>query len=156
MFNLATWKDGEKAVKEYMIQKGYNVLYTNFSCAGVEIDIVATKELTEQKKNLEEKLKEELAKEPDRKKRKILKKSYEGHLKELHPLLIITEVKARSTNKYGAGKEQLSTLKKYHMQRGAEFLLRKPEFKDMQIRFDVASVDNNHIEYIENAFPFKS
>ena len=41
MFNERTWKEGEKITQEYMKKNGYKIVYTNFSCVGVELDIVA-------------------------------------------------------------------------------------------------------------------
>lgn len=155
MFNEAVWKEGERLVKEYMENLGYNIVYTNFSCIGVELDIVATAPVTAQKKELKDNLKNALSNEKDRKKRKIIKETYANSLNELNPLLVITEVKARSTNKFGTGKESISALKKLHLQRGAEFLKRQPEFKNMQVRIDIASVDGDKIDYVENAVECK-
>ena len=41
MFKEATWKDSELKVQNYMKNKGFKILETNFSCVGVELDIVA-------------------------------------------------------------------------------------------------------------------
>lgn len=153
MFNEAVWKEGEKTVKKYMEDLGYKIIYTNYSCVGVELDIVATVPVTAQKKELKESLKNAISNENDKKKRKTLKESHSNYVKGLTPLLVITEVKARSNNKFGEGKEAISALKKIHLQRGAEFLLRQPEFKDMQVRIDIASVDGDKVEYIEDAVP---
>ena len=151
MFNEAIWKEGEKVVKEYMENLGYKILYTNYSCVGVELDIVATIPVSAQKKEIKDNLKNAESDESDKKKRKKMKQN----LKNLTPLLVITEVKSRSNHKYGTGKESISILKQIHLQRGAEFLLRQDEFKGMQVRIDVASVDNGKIEYIEDAVKCK-
>ena len=41
MFNDVTWKEGERLTQEYMKKEGYKIVYTNYSCIGVELDIVA-------------------------------------------------------------------------------------------------------------------
>ena len=152
MFNKAVWKEGEKKTVEYMKERGYNVLYTNFSCVGVELDIVATLPANEQQEELSDELKNANLSKEDKKKLKLLKKSRKELSKNANTLLIITEVKARSNEHFGKGKESLSSLKKIHLQRGAEFLLRQKEFAGMQVRFDISSVDGDKIEYIENGF----
>ena len=152
MFNEAVWKEGEKKVVRLMKQNGYKVIYTNLFCVGVELDIVATLSPVGQKKAIQDELKTALLNEKDRKKRRLLKKSANEYIKNLKDILVITEVKARSGNTFGTGKEALTALKKIHLQRGAEYLLRQKEFQGMQVRFDIASVDGNKIEYIEDGF----
>ena len=73
-------------------------------------------------------------------------------MKQVNDLLIITEVKARTTDKFGEGKESVNEQKKYNLVRGARYLQTLPEFAKYQIRFDVASVDYGRVFYIENAF----
>ncbi len=150
MFNENTWKDGEYKVQEYMKNQGYKILMTNFSCVGVELDIVSILPKKIQKKNLITKAKEKI--KADKNEKKLYKNNLKGVLKNLEDLLVITEVKARETNKYGLGMEQISESKKKHIVRGARFLQTKKEFESYQIRFDVASVDGGKITYIENAF----
>jgi Holliday junction resolvase-like predicted endonuclease len=73
-------------------------------------------------------------------------------VKSVDDILVITEVKARGTDKYGLGSESVSDYKKHNLTRGARYLQKDKRFENMQIRFDVASVDNGEITYIENAF----
>ena len=152
MFNDLTWRDGEKKTVEYMKQNGYKIVYTNFACAGVELDIVATLSVVEQKKRLKVELKEALEKEKNRKMHKIIKKSYKGMAQNLTDLLVITEVKARSSSKFGIGADAINEFKMNHLKKGAEYLLRDTRFNNMQVRFDVSSVDAGKVNYIEDAF----
>jgi Holliday junction resolvase-like predicted endonuclease len=72
--------------------------------------------------------------------------------KNLSKLLIVTEVKSRADDRFGVGCECINVDKKKHLERGAKTLLKMPKFKDLQVRFDVASVDYGKVFYIENAF----
>lgn len=152
MFNDLTWKQGEEKTVEYMKSNGYKIVYTNYFCNGVELDIVATLSILEQKKKLKKELKDSIKKEENRKFHKILKKSYSGMVKNLQNLLIITEVKARSSQKFGKGADAITEYKVHNIKKCTEFLLREEKFKNMQVRFDVSSVDEGVVHYIENAF----
>ena len=111
MFNDLTWREGENKTVEYMKRNGYKIVYTNFACAGVELDIVATLSIVEQKKRLKKELKDALKNEQNRKMRKIIKKSHKGMAKNLTELLVITEVKARSSSKFGVGADAINEQK---------------------------------------------
>lgn len=150
MFNENTWHSGEKLAQEYMKKNGYKLLYTNFSCVGVELDIVAILPRKIQIKKLKQENKLKI--KSDKKNAKIYKKSLKGYLTEIQDLLVITEVKARETAKYGLGMEAVSDYKKHNIIRGARFLQKDKRFENMQIRFDIASVDGGELTYIENAF----
>ena len=88
----------------------------------------------------------------DKKNKLIYKNGFKNSIKQIQDLLIITEVKARDNDKFGKGFEQISEHKKHNIIRGARYLQKDDRFKNCQIRFDVASVDNGEITYIENAF----
>ena len=150
MFKETTWKDGEKKVQDHMKAKGYKILYTNFSCVGVELDIVAILPRKIQIKTLKQDYKQKMIN--DKAHKKVYRCSLKSLLKSVDDLLIITEVKARETDKYGLGADAISDFKKQHIVRGARFLQQDPQYEKMQIRFDVASVDGGVINYIENAF----
>ena len=151
MFNENVWKDGEKQTALYMKKKGFKVLKTNFSCVGVELDIISILPREAQIKNLKLKLKMQLSGR-DKQERKMLKKSFRTLMKSANDLLVITEVKARSNANYGIGAEAVSEQKQYNLIRGARYLQTLPEYQNYQIRFDVSSVDNGEILYIEDAF----
>ena len=152
MYNELTWKNGEKFTREYMENHGYKIVYTNFSCVGVELDIVSILPSKIQKKNLKLELKEKIKIKESSQDKKILKKSYKNLIKNATDLLVITEVKSRKTNLFGTGKDSINEYKINNIKKGARYLITKKEFKNMQIRYDVASVDAGEIDYIENAF----
>lgn len=152
MFNEKTWRDGEKLAQNYMRKKGCKILYTNYSCAHVELDIVAEISVKSQERLLKKELKQKLAIENDLAKHRNLKQSYIAMINNLSPVLVITEVKARETDQFGTGAEAVSETKKRNIIKGAKCLLQKKEFEDHMVRFDVASVDGGVVNYIENAF----
>lgn len=151
MFNDLVWKDGEKKTVQFMEKRGFKVVKTNFSCVGVELDVVSILPKEVQKKSLKIQLKK-LLKRSDRKEKKMLKISFKTRMKQVSDLLVITEVKARSNGNFGEGKESISEQKQFNIIRGARYLQTLPEFAKYQIRFDVASVDSGDISYIEDAF----
>ena len=150
MFNDITWKESEQKVQEYMKNKGYKILLTNFSCVGVELDIVAILSKSAQKNILKEQTKQRIME--DKHNKKIYKNSLKNALKQLGDLLVITEVKGRETDKFGLGLDSISDKKKSNIIRGARFLQMDKKYEKYQIRFDVASVDSGKVTYIENAF----
>ena len=101
MFNDITWKESEQKVQEYMKKRGYKILLTNFSCVGVELDIVAILSKSAQKNILKEQTKQRILE--DKKNKSIYKNSLKNALKQLDDLLVITEVKGRETDKFGLG-----------------------------------------------------
>ena len=152
MYNEQTWKEGELLAKKYMESIGYKIKYTNFSCVGVELDIVAILPKKVQIKHLKQEYKTKIKNAKQLKTKQILKKSLKNFTKTIDDLVVITEVKARRTGKFGTGADAVNDTKQMHIKRGAEFVSKMPEFKDMLIRFDVASVDSGKITYIEGAF----
>lgn len=152
MYNEAVWKDGEKQAQEYMREHGYKIVYTNFQCVGIELDIVAVLPRKEQDKILKEEIKKRKNQTTDAKMKRFFTSSYKKMRKNLTDLLVITEVKARSSDKYGIGAQGVDSTKIYNIKKGADYLLQKPEFEGMQVRFDIASVDSGEVNYLENAF----
>ena len=150
MFNDITWKESEQKVQEYMKKRGYKILLTNFSCVGVELDIVAILSKSAQKNILKEQTKQRILE--DKKNKSIYKNSLKNALKQLDDLLVITEVKGRETDKFGLGLDSISDKKKSNIIRGARFLQMDKKYEKYQIRFDVASVDSGKVTYIESAF----
>ena len=150
MYNELTWKESEQKVQEYMKNKGYKILWTNFSCVGVELDIVAILSKSAQKNILKQQTKQRILE--DKKNKSIYKNSLKNALKHLEDLLVITEVKGRETDKFGLGLDSISDKKKSNIIRGARYLQTQKQYEKYQIRFDVASVDAGKVTYIENAF----
>ena len=150
MFKETTWKDGEKKVQNYMKRRGYKIIYTNFSCVGVELDIVSILPKKIQIQALKQEYKQKML--DDKPHRKLYRCSLKSLLKTIDDMLVITEVKARETDKYGLGSESISDFKKQNIIRGARFLQKDARFEKMKFRFDVASVDTGKITYIKDAF----
>ena len=150
MFNDLTWKESEQKVQQYMKNKGFKILETNFYCVGVELDIVAILSKSVQKNILKQQTKQRILE--DKKNKSIYKNSLKNALKHLEDLLVITEVKGRETDKFGLGSESISDKKKSNIIRGARYLQTQKQYEKYQIRFDVASVDSGKVTYIENAF----
>lgn len=152
MFNELTWKDGEKRAREYMTKCGYKIVYTNFACVGVELDIVAILPKKVQIKMIKKEYAKKLG-EAETKLQKInLKNTLKNLIKSATDTLIITEVKARKNGNFGMGVEAINFHKQKNIARGAEFLLETGEFRGMPVRFDAVSVDDENLTYIENAF----
>ena len=195
MFDESVWKNGEKIAQDYLREKGYKIVYTNFSCVGVEVDIVSVLSIKAQTKILKKehlenknlqikkvcekylknakkdesfsenenynfcKFKRYLAKNDAKNCKneiksllKSLKISYKSSLKNINNVLVITEVKARSSKKFGSGFDAVDNKKIQHIKKAGEYLLRQKQFFEFEIRFDVASVDAEKLDYIENAF----
>ena len=74
-----------------------------------------------------------------------------GSSMNTNDLLVITEVKSRSTDDFGKGFDAMDLKKRAHLIRGAKAIKQDRRFESMQVRFDVASVDGGKLEYIENA-----
>ena len=145
-----TWIESERKVQDFMREKGFKILETNFSCAGVELDIVAILPKKIQKQKAKNEMKQKVLE--DKKHGSVYKNSFKNMLKTFQDLLVIVEVKGRETDKFGKGFDAISEQKKHNIIRGARFLQTSRNFENYQIRFDVASVDNGEITYIENAF----
>ena len=152
MFNERTWKDGEKLAAEYMRKHGYKIMYTNYFCVKVELDIVAILPRKTQLKRLKLEYRVNIKNTKVLSNKKTLKINYNNLKKNIHDLLIVCEVKARSSAEFGKGYDAVDSFKQKNMIRGANYLLSTKEFENMQVRFDVASIDNDKITYIENAF----
>ena len=152
MFNEKTWRDGEKIAQEYMKKNGYKILDTNYSCMGVELDIIAIYSVSRQIKALKKDLKERLKYAWEKEAKEKLKATFEKMKSELVPLLVVTEVKSRNSDEFGTGAESVGYLKQKNIVVGAKFYQKNFKYENYGLRFDVASVDFGGVEYIENAF----
>ena len=151
MFNDITWKEGELQVQQYMKKLGYKILATNYFALGVELDIVAILPKGVQIKQLKREMSAKI-KVASKENKKLLKQNLKTAIKEMEDLLVVTEVKARATNKFGSGSEAVGAVKQHNIIRGTKCFIKENGMQDMQVRFDVASVDSGEITYIENAF----
>ena len=103
---------GEALAFNYLVEKNYKILNTNFSCKLGEIDIIAQKD------------------------------SY----------IIFVEVKARSSNAFGAPPEAVTYSKQQHIKRTALYYLQKTNNLDKFCRFDVIEILGDKINHIQDAF----
>lgn len=149
MYNEKIWKDGENLAAAYMQERGYKIVYRNYFCKIAELDIVAILSKKVQKSILKNEFKKKKNSLDNKNEIKLLNFVLKNQLKNLKDLLIITEVKARSNSRFGTGLEAISKEKIRHMKNGAEVLLKMKKFRNMQLRFDVASIDSGEITYIE-------
>jgi putative endonuclease len=67
-------------------------------------------------------------------------------------IIIFVEVKARNSEQFGHGFEAVDDHKKRHILIVARYYIEKNKLQDINIRFDVASIDRGVVRYIENAF----
>lgn len=68
--------------------------------------------------------------------------------------LVFVEVKARSSDLFGSGREAVTLRKQQHILRAAQVYLAEHGGFDEPLRFDVAEVDlvTGNVTHIENAF----
>ena len=67
-------------------------------------------------------------------------------------VIVFVEVKTRKTEKFGKGMDSIVFGKKRNMLSVARYYIDKHGLYDFNIRFDVASIDNEELTYIEDAF----
>lgn len=88
---------------------------------------------------------------------KILERNYKclfgeiDIIAEYGGVIVITEVKCRSSAKFGAGFEAVSRTKRQKIIKTTEFYIKEKNI-DSSVRFDVISIDSGVITHIENAF----
>lgn len=100
-----------------------------------------------------------IAKFLKRKGYKILEKNYRTNFGEADIIalygdfLVFVEVKTRSDESYGTPAEAVGYKKRRTYEKLAEYFVTvNPEYDNHTVRFDVAQVLNDRIDYIENAF----
>lgn len=147
MFNENTWKDGEKLAQAYLKKQGYKILGTNEIFWHWEADIVAMLPARKVKANLKAQLKAGT----------ITKQSYTWAKQGVQDTLVIVEVKARVTNKYGNPEEAVDLKKQHHLRKFA-LVYTEGHKLTCPVRFDVISVcyknqnGKPELKHIENAF----
>lgn len=68
--------------------------------------------------------------------------------------IVFVEVKARSSARYGVGREAVSAQKVARICRAALTYIMKENLHDSCFRFDVVEVQQGRITHLPNAFPF--
>jgi len=67
-------------------------------------------------------------------------------------IIAFVEVKLRTNINYGDGLDAIGSYKKKNIIYVAKYYIQTNNLYNYNIRFDVASISNGNIEYIENAF----
>ena len=155
MIDEKVWKNGELKALKYMKKWGYKIITTNFSGKGFELDIVARQNKKKIIKKLRADFKLKLKNANTYEEVQSLRELFLAQKKQVRHLLIITEVKARTNNKYGKGFDAVSATKQEKLVLGAKWLIGQRKYQNYDVRFDVASLDGDELSYIENAFEAK-
>ena len=66
--------------------------------------------------------------------------------------LIFVEVKRRKSSQFGCGFEAIDGRKRQNILKVARYFIEKNNLRNINVRFDVASIDRGVIRYIEDAF----
>jgi putative endonuclease len=66
--------------------------------------------------------------------------------------LVFVEVKARNRDGFGKGFESITEKKKRNIISVARYYVGKKHLQGYNVRFDVASIDGNVLDYMEGAF----
>ena len=156
MNNEKVWKSGEELAAKYMKEMGYKIITTNYKEKEFELDIVAVLSKKKQLKKLREEFKQKVSGVSSYDEAKTIRTVFENQKKMVTKLLVITEVKARTSNKFGKGYDAVSETKQSKLVLGAKFLQKQRKFAKCNVRFDVASIDAGVVTYIENAFETKN
>jgi len=92
----------------------------------------------------------------------ILEKNFRFHHKEVdiialkNKTLIFVEVKARKNKSFGSGFESVTSHKIKNIISVARYYIHKNRLYNLNVRFDVASIDTDGLSYVEDAFQLKS
>jgi len=88
----------------------------------------------------------------------IIERNYRFGKKEIdiiarkNDLIVFVEVKLRTGKKFGVGLESIDYKKRKNIKVASVYYLLSHGFEEVSVRFDVASVDDGKLTYIENAF----
>jgi putative endonuclease len=92
----------------------------------------------------------------------ILERNFRFHKKEIDiiaekdDLVVFVEVKYRKDMTFGTGLDAVTTRKRGNIQLAAVYYIDKNRLHNCNVRFDVASIEQDKLLYIEDAFQFKS
>lgn len=67
-------------------------------------------------------------------------------------VIAFVEVKTRKTGRFGMGMDSIRSGKMRNIVSVARYYIEKHRLYDYNVRFDVASIDNENLTYIEDAF----
>jgi len=92
----------------------------------------------------------------------IFERNFRFHHKEVDiiagkdDMLVFVEVKYRRDGTFGSGLDAVTARKRGNIQHAAVHYIDKKRLYDCNVRFDVASIEQDKLLYIEDAFQFKS
>ena len=154
MFNSKTWLVGEQKACKYLEDLGYVILDKNCKIACSELDIVCILPQKVQKNTIKKDIKQLklLKKSTDKSEFELKMQSLKNQLKNIQKLLVVVEVKARSSKKYGEPFEAVTPNKIHNIVRGTYGYISKNHLENISVRFDVISIFDDNIEHIINAF----
>jgi putative endonuclease len=67
-------------------------------------------------------------------------------------VLVFVEVKFRTDDSFGGGREAITAIKRRHMMRAALAYVQHTRQTDKMMRFDVVLIGRNGVEHVPNAF----
>jgi len=89
---------------------------------------------------------------------RILERNFRFHHREVDIIavkgdtLVFVEVKFRARGDFGQGSEAVTDMKKRNIISVARYYIHKKGLYELNVRFDVASLDGAVLDYFENAF----
>jgi putative endonuclease len=89
---------------------------------------------------------------------RILERNYRYRHREVdiialqNDVLVFVEVKTRSSHDFGYGFESVRKNKQHNILSVAQHFIQSHGMQDHNVRFDVASIDGEKLQYIERAF----
>ena len=89
---------------------------------------------------------------------RIIEKNYRAGKNEIDiiavkgDVIVFVEVKLRNNRLFGMGYDALNHIKKRNIVKSAMKYLLSHNYSNYNVRFDVASIDESNLVYIENAF----
>ena len=154
MFNAKTWLVGEHDACEYLKKQGYEILEKNCKIGHSELDVVCKLPQIVQKNKIRNAIKDlKSIKKTMNNSEFVLKKNMlKNELKKVEDVLVVVEVKSRSSKKFGEPYEAVTSEKIHNIVRGTNAYLAKNHLENMPVRFDVISIVDGDIEHIEGAF----
>lgn len=144
----AVGKKGEALAVQYLQKQGYTILQTNYVCGVGELDIIAT--INKQGLRKLQKMYNQQYKQNPTPQNQQLALMYADY--QPNQLLVIVEVKARSSAMFGLPQEAVTKHKQHKIKLCTQWYMQQNHMQHMQVRFDCIAILDENIEHIQNAF----
>lgn len=88
----------------------------------------------------------------------VLETNFRFHHKEVDiiarkdDIIVFVEVKTRNSERFGSGMDSIGGRKIKNVVSVARYYIEKHMLSDCNVRFDAASIDDEQLNYVENAF----